>query len=90
LECSEHRVIFASKLLDIVEQKSSDVDVACEIITELYNQKLMQKEEYVAACKKFMEGYEDLILDVPQASKHVNTLFTAMGIDRSEVEPEEI
>lgn len=48
----------------------------------------MQREEYVLAFKKFWEGYEDLIIDVPQAPKHVDKLLAATGIERSEVECE--
>lgn len=48
----------------------------------------MSREEYVAAFKKFWEGYEDLVIDVPKAPQHVDKLLAATGIERSEVECE--
>lgn len=56
------------------------------MITELYKEELLKKEDFVLAFKKFWEGYEDLIIDVPQAPKHVDMLLAATGIERSEVE----
>lgn len=58
------------------------------MIAELYKEKLMSREEYVAAFKKFWEGYEDLVIDVPKAPQHVDKLLAATGIERSEVECE--
>jgi translation initiation factor 4G len=56
------------------------------MIAELLKENLLQKEHFVAAFKKFWEGYEDLVIDVPQAPKHVDRLLAATGIERSEVE----
>jgi translation initiation factor 4G len=56
------------------------------MIAELYKENLMLREDYVLAFKKFWEGYEDLVIDVPQAPKHVDRLLAATGIERSEVE----
>ncbi|KAG1110455.1 hypothetical protein G6F42_015328 [Rhizopus arrhizus] len=88
LDHTDYRVIFAGKLLDVVEKKTEDVDVVCDMIAELYKEKLMSREEYVAAFKKFWEGYEDLVIDVPKAPQHVDKLLAATGIERSEVECE--
>ncbi|KAI8054195.1 armadillo-type protein [Gilbertella persicaria] len=88
LDHTHYRVVFASKLLDVVEKKTEDVEIVCEMIEVLNKEKLMAREEYVAAFKKFWEGYEDLVIDVPKAPEHVNKLLAATGIERSEVECE--
>lgn len=88
LDHTDYHVIFAGKLLDFVEKKTDDVQVVCDIIAELYKENLLTKEEFVLAFKKFWEGYEDLVIDVPQAPKHVDMLLAATGIERSEVECE--
>ncbi|KAI8380801.1 hypothetical protein BD560DRAFT_444491 [Blakeslea trispora] len=88
LDHPHYRFVFARKLLDIVEKKAEDVEVVCEMIEVLYKEKLMTREEFVAAFKKFWEGYEDLIIDVPKAPENVNRLLAATGIERSEVECE--
>ncbi|CEP14021.1 hypothetical protein [Parasitella parasitica] len=86
LDHTDYRVIFAGKLLDVVEKKTEDVDVVCEMIAELSNEKLVSRDEYVLAFKNFWEFYEDLIIDVPKAPEHVDRLLAATGIERSEVE----
>ncbi|KAI8636113.1 armadillo-type protein [Parasitella parasitica] len=90
LDHTDYRVVFAGKLLDVVERKTQDVDVACEIITELSKERIVSREEYILAFKSFWEGYEDLIIDVPKAPEHVNRLLAATGIERSEVEAESV
>ena len=88
LDHTDYRVIFAYKLLDVVEKKTDDVQVVCDMITELYKENLLSKDEVVLAFKKFWDCYEDLVIDVPQAPKHVDMLLSAAGIERSEVESE--
>ncbi|OBZ87917.1 hypothetical protein A0J61_04035 [Choanephora cucurbitarum] len=88
LDHPHYRFVFARKLLNIVEKKSEDVEVVCEMIDVLYKEKLMTREEFVTAFKKFWEGYEDLVIDVPKAPENVNRLLAATGIERSEVECE--
>lgn len=75
-------------MLDVVEKKSEDVQVVCEMIEVLLKENLLTRDEFVLAFKKFWEGYEDLVIDVPKAPEHVDKLLAATGIERSEVECE--
>lgn len=74
-----------NKLLAVVEKKEEDVKGACEIINVLSKENLLEKEHYVEALKPFMEMYEDLTIDVPQAPKYMTQLLVAMNVDPSEV-----
>ncbi|KAI9308261.1 armadillo-type protein [Cunninghamella echinulata] len=74
-----------NKLLAVVEKKEEDVKGACEIINTLSKENLLEKEHYVEALKPFMEMYEDLTIDVPQAPKYMTQLLVAMNVDPSEV-----
>ncbi|CAO3609075.1 unnamed protein product [Cunninghamella blakesleeana] len=78
-------VAFINKLLSVVEKKEDDVKGACEIINILSKDGLLEKEHYVEALKPYMEMYEDLTIDVPQAPKYVSQLLVAMDVDPSEV-----
>ncbi|KAF7727491.1 hypothetical protein EC973_007469 [Apophysomyces ossiformis] len=89
LDHPDYHVILVSKMLGVVEKKAEDVDLVCDMIKDFYEQKLVEKEAYVKALKSFMEGYEDLIIDVPQAPKYVVKILLAAGVDPSEVTPEE-
>ncbi|KAI8994804.1 armadillo-type protein [Pilobolus umbonatus] len=83
LDEPEYRIIFARKLLDVVEKKSEDVEVVCKMIAEIRKEKLISQEEFTSALKIFMEGYEDLVIDVPQAPKHVDRILEAVEIEKS-------
>jgi predicted glycoside hydrolase/deacetylase ChbG (UPF0249 family) len=74
--------------MDVVEKKAEDVEVVCDMITELVKEKLISREEFVDAFKQFWEIYEDLVIDVPKAPEYVDKLLKASGVERSEVECE--
>ncbi|KAI8984091.1 armadillo-type protein [Mycotypha africana] len=87
LDHPHYRVIFARKLLDVVEKKTSDVEIVCDMIELLMKEKaLLTREQFVEAFKQFWDVYEDLVIDVPQAPKHVDMILAITGIERSEVE----
>ncbi|KAG0186668.1 hypothetical protein DFQ28_007479 [Apophysomyces sp. BC1034] len=89
LDHPDYHVIFISKMLGVVEKKAEDVDLVCGMIKDFYDEKLIEKEAYVKAFKPFMDGYEDLTIDVPQAPKYVVKILLAAGVEPSEVTPEE-
>ncbi|CAO3593374.1 unnamed protein product [Absidia cylindrospora] len=74
-----------NKILAVVEKKEDDVKGVCEMIGILNKENLVAKESYVEALKPFMEMYEDLTIDVPQAPKYMSKLLAAMDVDPSEV-----
>ncbi|ORZ21530.1 hypothetical protein BCR42DRAFT_448362 [Absidia repens] len=74
-----------NKMLAVVEKKESEVKGVCEMIGVLNKENLVDKESYVEALKPFMEMYEDLTIDVPQAPKYMSQLLAAMNVDPSEV-----
>ncbi|ORX50565.1 hypothetical protein DM01DRAFT_1384800 [Hesseltinella vesiculosa] len=86
-------VALVNKMLGSVEKKEDDMKAVCEIIAAVNKEGLVQKEHYIEALKPFMEFYEDLTIDVPQAPKFVSRLLVAMDVDPAEVmeieEPEE-
>ncbi|KAL0094157.1 armadillo-type protein [Phycomyces blakesleeanus] len=81
----ESRVTLVSKMLGVVEKKAEDVDTVCGMIEEFYNENLVDRETYIKAIKPFMENYEDLIIDVPQAPKYVASILKAAKVEWSEV-----
>ncbi|CAO3590035.1 unnamed protein product [Absidia cylindrospora] len=74
-----------NKMLAVVEKKETEVKGVCEMIGVLNKENLVNKESYVEALKPFMEMYEDLTIDVPQAPKYMSQLLAAMNVDPSEV-----
>ncbi|CAO3695160.1 unnamed protein product [Rhizopus stolonifer] len=81
---SHYLELFAQETLTIVEKKAEDVDTMCGMIAHLLSEKLIEKEMYIKAFKTFMEGYEDLTIDVPQAPKYVAKLLEASTIEPSD------
>lgn len=74
-----------NKMLGVVEKKETEVKGVCEMIGVLNKENLVDKDSYVEALKPFMEMYEDLTIDVPQAPKYMSQLLAAMNVDPSEV-----
>lgn len=70
--------------MTVVEKKAEDVDTMCGMIAHLLSEKLIEKETFIRAFKTFMEGYEDLTIDVPQAPKYVAKLLEASTIEPSD------
>ncbi|KAI8393552.1 uncharacterized protein BYT42DRAFT_551440 [Radiomyces spectabilis] len=85
----DHRVILVTQMLSVVEKKENDVNMVCEMIGDLYKENLIEKEAFIKALQPFMEGYEDLTIDVPQAGKYVAKILVAAKVEPSEVMPEE-
>ncbi|KAF1805606.1 hypothetical protein FB192DRAFT_1274656 [Mucor lusitanicus] len=85
LDDPDYLVVFIGEMLTVVEKKAQDVDDMCKTIDYLNSEKLLQKELYVKAFKQFMEGYDDLTIDVPQAPKYVAQLMKASSVSPEEV-----
>lgn len=81
----DYLVVFIGEMLTVVEKKAQDVDDMCKTMEYLNSEKLLQKDLYVKAFKQFMEGYDDLTIDVPQAPKYVAQLLVASSISPEEV-----
>ncbi|KAI8096882.1 armadillo-type protein [Halteromyces radiatus] len=81
----EAPLTLVNKMLTVVEKKEDDVKGVCEMITILNKDSLISKDTYVEALKPFMEMYEDLTIDVPQAPKYMSQLLVAMNVDPAEV-----
>lgn len=75
-------------MLSVVEKKAQDVEKMSETIKYLSNENLLQKDLYVKVFKVFMEGYDDLTIDVPQAPKYVAQLLHAASLTPEEVSKE--
>ncbi|KAI9264739.1 hypothetical protein BY458DRAFT_458095 [Sporodiniella umbellata] len=82
--------LFAQETLTVVEKKSEDVDTMCDVVSYIIAEKLIEKQTYINAFKTFMEGYDDLTIDVPQAPKYVSKLLEASTIDSSDEGTEDI
>ncbi|KAL9556688.1 hypothetical protein MBANPS3_001739 [Mucor bainieri] len=85
LDDPDYLVVLISEMLTVVEKKAQDVDDMCKTIEYLNSEKLLQKDVYVKAFKQFMEGYDDLTIDVPQAPKYVAQLMIAASVAPEEV-----
>ncbi|CAO0798119.1 unnamed protein product [Mucor circinelloides] len=85
LQDPDYLVVFIGEMLTVVEKKAQDVDDMCKTMEYLNSEKLLQKDLYVKAFKQFMEGYDDLTIDVPQAPKYVAQLLVASSISPEEV-----
>lgn len=72
-------------MLTVVEKKAQDVEKMCDTMEYLNTEQLLLKEHYVKAFKQFMEGYDDLTIDVPQAPKYVAQLLKAASVNPEEV-----
>ncbi|KAI9365588.1 hypothetical protein BD770DRAFT_468441 [Pilaira anomala] len=84
LDDSHHIVLFIGEMLAVVEKKAEDVERMIEVIQILD----LEKDLYIKAFKQFMEGYDDLTIDVPQAPKYVAQLLLACSIKPEEVDNE--
>lgn len=73
-------------MLTVVEKKAQDVDEMCKTIEFLNSENLLEKELYIKAFKQFMEGYDDLTIDVPQAPKYVAQLLLASSVSPEQVD----
>lgn len=71
-------------MLAVVEKKAQDVERMAQVMEFLE----LEKELYVKAFKSFMEGYDDLTIDVPQAPKYVAQLLSAASLTPEEVDDE--
>ncbi|KAK4518502.1 uncharacterized protein ATC70_008720 [Mucor velutinosus] len=85
LDDPDYLVVFIGEMLTVVEKKAQDVDDMCKTIDYLNSEKLLQKDLYIKAFKQFMEGYDDLTIDVPQAPKYVAQLMAASSVSPDEV-----
>ncbi|GAN03422.1 eukaryotic initiation factor 4F subunit P130 [Mucor ambiguus] len=85
LDDPDYLVAFIGEMLTVVEKKAQDVDDMCKTIEYLNSENLLQKGLYVKAFKQFMEGYDDLTIDVPQAPKYVAQLMLASSVSPEEV-----
>lgn len=72
-------------MLTVVEKKAQDVDKMSDTIKLLSTENLLGKDLYIRAFKAFMEGYDDLTIDVPQAPKYVAQLLYAASITPEDV-----
>lgn len=75
-------------MLTVVEKKAADVDRMIQVVEYLESENLLQRDQFVKAFKTFMEGYDDLTIDVPQAPKYVAQLLLASSITPEEVDNE--
>lgn len=76
-------------MLNVVEKKAQDVEDMSDTIQYLCSERLLDRDTLVNAFKSFMEGYDDLTIDVPQAPKHVAQLLAAASLLPEEVGGEE-
>lgn len=89
LDDPHYLVLFIGEMLTVVEKKASDVEKMIEVIKYLDSEKLLEKELYIMAFKSFMEGYDDLTIDVPQAPKYVAQILHACSITPEQVVDQE-
>lgn len=75
-------------MLTVVEKKAEDVERTVDVIKYFGSEKLLEKDSYVKAFKNFMEGYDDLTIDVPQAPKYVAQLLSASSLTPDDVDDE--
>lgn len=72
-------------MLTVVEKKAQDVERMSETIKFLNSENLLEKGLYIRAFKGFMEGYDDLTIDVPQAPKYVAQLLLSASVSPEDV-----
>lgn len=75
-------------MLTVVEKKAADVERMIEVVEYLESENLLHRDQFVKAFKTFMEGYDDLTIDVPQAPKYVAQLLLATSLTPEEVDNE--
>lgn len=75
-------------MLTVVEKKAEDVAKTVDMIVYLQSENMIEKDTYVKAFKNFMEGYDDLTIDVPQAPKYVAQLLLASHLTPEIVDDE--
>ncbi|KAI8991841.1 armadillo-type protein [Mycotypha africana] len=85
LDCPHYLILLVGQMLTVVEKKAQDVEKMCDTITYLRSQNLISKEHFIGAFTSFMEGYDDLTIDVPQAPKFVAQLLKACELTPEEV-----
>ncbi|KAI8639819.1 hypothetical protein BD408DRAFT_420787 [Parasitella parasitica] len=86
LDDPDYLVVFIGEMLTAVEKKAQDVDNMCKTIEYLDSENLLSKDLYIKAFKQFMEGYDDLTIDVPQAPKYVAQLLLASSVSPKEID----
>ncbi|CEP09178.1 hypothetical protein [Parasitella parasitica] len=86
LDDSDYLVVFIGEMLTAVERKAKDVDDMCKVIEYLNSENLLSKNLYIKAFKQFMEGFDDLTIDVPQAPKYVAQLLSASSVSPAEID----
>jgi translation initiation factor 4G len=84
LDQPEAQLLLAKELLAVVEMKEKQVIAVGELIPQLYKADLLDKDVMVKAFQEFMQGYEDLVIDVPQAPSYVVRLLVRADIGLSE------
>ncbi|KAI8093227.1 uncharacterized protein BX664DRAFT_329231 [Halteromyces radiatus] len=87
LDHTEKTMVLATQLLDVIEKKEKQVEAAENLIPQLYKARLLDKETMVKAFQIFLNGYEDLVIDVPQAPIYVARLLVHADISLSEAYP---
>lgn len=90
LDDQHYLELFTEQMLTVVEKKAEDVDTMCDVMTYLLSEKLIDKEIYVKSFKAFMETFDDLAIDVPQAPKYIAKLLEASTITPSDEGTEDI
>jgi translation initiation factor 4G len=89
LDDPHHKEILVGEMLSVVEKKESDVEQMSGAIQHLEGEGLLDKASTLNAFKTFMENYDDLTIDVPQAHKYVAQLLIAFKLSPSDVGGEE-
>ncbi|ORX54407.1 ARM repeat-containing protein [Hesseltinella vesiculosa] len=85
LKKSDMEPLLASALLNVVEKKLAQVESVCQLIPQLYDQQVLSKQVLTVAFQGFMELYEDLAIDVPQAPLYVAKLLLAANLTLEDV-----
>ncbi|KAI8331246.1 hypothetical protein BC941DRAFT_382969 [Chlamydoabsidia padenii] len=73
-----------TELIGAVELKEKQVIAVGELIPKLYKAQILDRETMVKTFQDFMDGYEDLTIDVPQAPAYVARLLIQSGIGLSQ------
>ncbi|KAI8987139.1 hypothetical protein BDB01DRAFT_849286 [Pilobolus umbonatus] len=82
-------VLFVEEMMTVLEKKESEILQMIDVAQYLKSEQLLPKEAFMEGFKNFMEGYDDLTIDVPQAPKYVAKLLLAMSLSPSEVNGDE-
>ncbi|KAI8066891.1 hypothetical protein BC940DRAFT_367920 [Gongronella butleri] len=77
--------VLATLLLGVVEKKQAQVDSVCALLPQLYAHGALEKTAMQHAFQTFIELYEDLVIDVPQAPKLVAQLLVHSDLTLDDV-----